>query len=70
MKKTLATLAIAGMLALTGCSPNPNAAENGNPGDIRVEYVSLNDGRTVACIVRGNMNSTWGAMTCDWDGAK
>lgn len=69
MKKTIATLAIIATLALTGCSSGYDT-DGENAGDIRVENVKLSDGRTVSCVLRGNMNSAWGAISCDWDGAK
>ncbi|WP_104086549.1 hypothetical protein [Arthrobacter sp. GMC3] len=64
MKKTIATLAVVGLLALTGCSSEQQAAES-SPVP---HAVKLADGRTITCIA-------WkagyaGGLSCDWDGAK
>lgn len=69
MKKTIATLAIVALLALTGCATTePDKTENDN---LHESSVHLSDGRTVICIVRGDSTRMGrGGLSCDWAGAK
>lgn len=69
MKKTLATLAIVGMLALTGCAKGEDDANTGDETGLRPSVIELPDGREVTCVKYNNRNYV-GGVTCDWDGAK
>lgn len=67
MKKTLATLAIAGMLALTGCDMGAEDEITEDKTNLRVHVIQLPNGRDVTCV---RSYGTGGGVTCDWDGAK
>lgn len=69
MKKTLATLALVTMLALTGCGGGYEQPTTNEKDHLHENSLKLEDGRTVVCIVRGESNYR-GGLSCDWDGAK
>lgn len=68
MKKTIATLAIAGMLTLTGCSGIGVGVTMGEPIVPDVQEIQTPDGRTVTCVIDRLPQGV--ALSCDWDGAK
>lgn len=65
MKRTITTLALVSVLALTACG----ADENGVPVGSNLYEVrhTLEDGRTVTCIVHKGAYA--GGLSCDWEGA-
>ncbi|AIY01197.1 hypothetical protein ART_1598 [Arthrobacter sp. PAMC 25486] len=68
MKKTLATLAIIAVLALTGCDVGKPDETTGAKTNIEERHVTLNDGREITCL--RYKSGYAGGLSCDWAGAK
>lgn len=68
MKKTIATLAIIGILALTGCATGNPDASTGESTHLHEQHIKLNDERTVVCVTYKNGYA--GGLSCDWMAAK
>ena len=69
MIKKLAIAAVA-LLALAGCSGEGmgDIGNDGGAGSAIPHRVTLDDGRTVQCVVFVGYNK--GAISCDWEAAK
>ncbi len=60
------TLALAAT-ALVGCTPS-GAEQNRSADSLRQESITLQDGRTVQCVIYASGYK--GGLSCDWEGAR
>lgn len=68
-KVKLATIALVGTLALTGCGYT-NKAPASSSGVMRAYTVPLPDGGTVVCVGPTDLGSSLFGASCDWEGTR
>lgn len=69
MKKMFAASAVALILCLTACSPDPGTTyTEPKPFEFVQKTVYLSDGRTVVCLLDDEYYPD--LMSCDWESAR